>query len=287
MKLLIRKPLPQNQDIEVMVTDYKEPILPVNHGGFGWYGVQAYNDQGQLMCHECGGFYDHLGCHIRKHHLNRIEYKNKFGLLFQSNLSSAAAHEKNRILALERIAPVGKREALITRCKQLRRTTHRGANRGIAELVNRHDTCRAQLLRRLGELAIKYGKDISVMQVRAESTTLVGLLQREFGSFNEAKRLLRLQTREGGSRAKISRDVVIGDMVTFYNKYKRWPRMVDYRNKLLVCCDVVIRRMGGIGGLHQEAIELRGKQDTLRLMKDRIAQIATQIDMEYAGRSRR
>ena len=137
---LVHKPLPQNPDIWVSVPNYKEPILPVA-GGFGWYGLQAYDwDGDKLMCHICGKFQNSIGKHsLQSHKLNPIDYRHKFGLLPRTSLSSKTSSAKRSEMTKAMFNNPDRKRVLISNLK------HGGATpklvtRGIAELVNRHDT---------------------------------------------------------------------------------------------------------------------------------------------------
>lgn len=43
------------------------------------YNVPNYNDEGKIMCNECGCFFDCLGNHLRHtHHMTTSEYRKKY-----------------------------------------------------------------------------------------------------------------------------------------------------------------------------------------------------------------
>ena len=287
IQTLVKKYLPQNQDIEVLVPNYKEPILPVNHGGSGWYGLMAYNEQGQLMCHECGDFRNSLSQHICKHGLNPKEYKKKYGLLNKTKLISNATLYKHRQKILNR--PQFLREAK-ERFPQMTTANCRGTVKGkmALELRNRHDTCPAQLLRWLADLAEKFGPDITARQVEAIRPSLLHLLKAEFASFNKAKQLCQLITNHIGQHKPIyTQQLILEDMCRFYSKQDKWPDNTDYINGMMICSSSTVRRYGGLKALRQEAAMLRNKQEEARIRGEQVAQYANNIELEFAGTARR
>jgi hypothetical protein len=65
-------------------------------------GELTYNDDGQLACHLCGQWFDHLGLHLRRHGWNAAEYRDAVGLtrhvpLCNSALSARASTRQHRI----------------------------------------------------------------------------------------------------------------------------------------------------------------------------------------------
>ena len=275
--------LPQDRKRRVYVPYYKDPILAVNHGGAGWYGLMAYNRDGNPMCHECGTFWPSLGNHVRSHGLTARAYKRKYGLLYKTSLSSNTHREKMKEVATERMAKPEARAALIQRCRKLPKPTGSKHNtRLVTELVNRHDTCRAQLLRRLADCADAHDGDVSALDVRGLSTTLVGLLQREFGSFNNAKALLNLTLNRPGAETKLTVGMVAQDALAFHSTHGRWPEMGDYRSRLLLCSDTTIRNRFGLDNVIAAAKALQAKEMARQERADSIQRRAVEIEMEFA-----
>jgi len=284
---LIRRSLPQEPTIEVFVPNYKEPILPVNHGGFGWYGLQAYNEQGQLMCHECGIFRDSLGRHIRKHKLSAKQYKNKYGLMKRTKLISENLKNKFRTIAntnhsLDKTPEItGK--AILAMNKA--RKKQRGMRLSL-EFLNQQGTCPAQCLSRLIEIAKIEGRDVNVYQVEHSQPRLVYLLATRFGSFNKAKQIAKLILN--ANDPLYTKQMIIEDMVAFYRKYHRWPLRKDYENGLMICSKSTLAyKNGGLIKLRLEAIELKEIQDARAKISEQIPKFAESIELQYAGRARR
>ena len=282
---LAKKYLPQNPDIEVYVPNYKEPILPVNHGGFGWYGLQAYNEQGQLMCHECGGFYDRLASHIHKHHLNGVAYKLKYGLRQGKSLMSNKAR-KDTAIAQKNRKDYDKFMARSTeRIRAIGHESSRQHREHSLESYNQRDTCPQQLLRWLDDLSKVYGSDISERDIYREKPGLRRLLQLRFGSFNKAKQILKLSLNYHHN--KFERPVILEDMVSFCNFYGHWPKIRDYGQDGTLCSYSTIRRNGALGILRIEAMKLREEQEARRIRGEQIPQYANNIEFQNAGRARR
>jgi len=148
------------------------------------------------------------------------------------------------------------------------------------QYMNLTDSCPAQLLRRLKFIADNNGGDISRNQI---DYTLMNLLVSRFGSFNKAKQLINLATRE--KSIAVEKQFILEDMVAFYRKYKRWPTKNDYERKSMICSYTPIERLGHIKVVRQEAMQLKDEQDKRNNIN--IRQMADKIEMEYAGRARR
>ena len=283
---LVKKTLPQNPDIEVLLPNYKEPMLAVNHGGFGWYGLMAYNVQGQLMCHECGKFWDALGHHIHKHGLGKREYRIKYGLLVKTKLQSEALHMTQRLYAIHFRTDLDDilKQA---RAKPRQPQNYTGDGKKTLEFQNRHDTCPSQLLRWLSEAIELYGINITEREARMYRLGLVELLRRRYGSFNEAKRLIRAVNNKQHGNPKYSKDLLLGDMIAFYRQYGRWPTGRDYYDGKMPYSWSPIYRNGGIRALRQEAMKLREEQEARRIKGEQIPQYANNIELETAGYARK
>ena len=283
---LVLKTLPQDPTIEVLVPNYKEPILPVNHGGFGWYGLQAYNQEGQLMCHECGTFWDSLGCHAKIHGLNPHDYRLRYGLRMSTRLTSAKEHAvcRKRYMAspsyqrfLDKFSGNG-RLAAPTR-----------SPKNSLEALNARDSCPQQVLRRLVEASEVYGASVTIPQCRAFDSSLYPQIKRVYGSFNKAKQLVKLVTNaagSNGSNGRFTEIIILEDMCAFFERYHRWPRRVDYIAHLMLCSFTPVRRHGGIESLRQEAMKLKETQDAATQQADRIPAFAESIERQYAGSAR-
>ena len=285
-----RRPLPQAPDIEVLVPNYKEPILPVNHGGFGWYGLQAYNEEGQLMCHACGEFRDCLGLHVHNQHkLTSLEYRNKYGLLRKTRLVSASTHQKKRDAILHNKERMRKAwdnfELVRNRSGNKVKAENTGCNK--AEYQNLLDTCNGQLIRRLIDLSLIHGDDISMKKVREADRYLVGLLINRFGSFNKAKQMARLKIN-AVCNERYDKESILIDACNFFAAEGHWPTAREYRKRdKTICCDGTLRRFGGLLFLRQEAMKMKEEQDARAEVAERIPAHAVAIEMEYAGYARR
>ena len=276
---LTKRALPQDPTIFVFVPNYKEPILPVNRGGFGWYGLQAYNEEGQLMCHECGEFWGHLSRHITKHGLNHKEYREKYGLQAKTKLvSETISKVLSRPLSPER------RKHQVARLKAVKVRSHVKNYR--LEFYNKNDTCLLQCMRWLSEAAKKYGDDISQSQANIYRPGLVTLIQRRFGSFNKLKQILRLAMNNHG-KLLYNKQFFLEDMCRFHSEYGYWPKERDYIKGKMLCSFSRGIRKYGLKTLRQEAMKLKEEQDARAEVAERIPAHAVAIEMEYAGTARR
>ncbi len=277
---LIKRTLPQNPKIEVFVPNYKEPILPVNHGGFGWYGLQSYNEQGQLMCHECGVFRESLGTHIKQHGLTARNYKAKYELRLKRSLVSQALINKYRNNALTNTLSL----------KNINRNNNllkRKGTKPTLEYLNIHDSCDAQLLRILMEAAKIYGQNLTTVELNSNRGGMQGILQRRFGSINKAKQIAKLIINMPGGQGKIDKQIILEDICIFYRNNGRWPKNSDYELGKRFCSRSVIGKNGGIKTLCQEAQKLLDEQKDRAENIKKIPQIAGKIELQFAGRGRR
>ncbi|MBA7588559.1 hypothetical protein ES708_30619 [subsurface metagenome] len=277
---VVKKYLPQNPDIEVLVPNYKEPILPVNHGGFGWYGLQAYNEQGQLMCHECGVFRDFLTRHIRKHGLSGRTYRIKYGLQMKAKLVSVSQSQKARIAVLRHP------EIIERATMNIRNLVGRSKLKYPLQYQNMKDTCPGQLIRWLTEAALLYGPEISGAEADKYRSGLVGILKIRFGTFNKAKQIAKLIANDAHGKRMFSKQLILEDMCCFYSNHNRWPIYQNYRDGEMICHGGPVSRYG-IKALRQEAMKLREEQEARAKLADRIPQIANNIELENAGYARR
>lgn len=284
---LIRKTLPQDPSIEVWVPNYKEPILPVNHGGFGWYGLQAYNQEGQLMCHECGEFWDSLGHHLPKHGVDKQTYKRRYGLrMLPGGLSSVKSRAQRRLSTMnspdyrEKLTKLA--QTLWTRDPARRKVTPRNA----LEILNARDSCPQQIIRRLLEAAEIYGSAVTEVEARCHDGNLVSLTKLYFGSFNKAKQIAKLITNPIGARTVFTEAIILEDMRAFFGKYGRWPKTRDYDAGGLICSRCSVAARGGINALRLKAMKLKETQDAAAQQAERIPAFAESIKRELAGSAR-
>jgi len=286
---LTKRYLPQNPDIEVFVPNYKEPILPVNHGGFGWYGLMSYNEEGKLMCHECGRFCNNLSTHIKMHNINKYEYKHKFGLLRGTKLVSTRQFEKSSNAAYRRMSNFEIHRNMLTNLKRARAKARQSHGNMALEIYNRYNTCPSQCLRLLAAAAQIYGDEISFNQVNSLYPNLGCNLIRRFGSFNKAKQILKLATcKSGHPKIKYESRIILEDAYCFHAKYERWPTKYDYKNGYMVCSMMPVRqRFGKLSMMILEAQKLKQEQEARRIRGEQIVQYANNIEMEFAGTARR
>lgn len=282
---LVKKCLPQNPDIEVLLPNYKEPILSVNHGGFGWYGLMAYNEQGQLMCHECGEFWDSLAKHIHKHRMSSREYKAKYGLLQKTKLVSANESRRLSLAMLASPERIKIATELIRKVQEKSRGSH--GEKIALEFQNMQDSCPAQVIRHLLDASKIYGPNVSITQADSFRPGLKHLIERRFGSINKAKQIAKLVTNQTGTAVFYTRQLILEDMCSFYSKYGLWPTRRDYNNGMMICTTTPIHRNGGILALRQEAMKLREEQEARRIRGEGIPQRANNIELENAGYARR
>jgi len=285
---LIKRTLPQNPKIEVFVPNYKEPILPVIDGGFGWLGLQSQNEHGQLMCQICMKFRNDLTRHIHEHKLSTREYRLRFQLMLKTELMSAEMKTKYHNIGIRNIQGI---KAIKNNPKRHIFTgKERRNNYGISSLQyqNKHDTCKAQLIRALIEISRIYGRqDISTTEIEEVRPGLSSICWKRFGSLNKAKQLAKLVINEPGIRRKFPESLILDDMCTFYLEHDRWPHYIDYINHIMICKIDTIYTHGGLKILRQKALPLLEEKRKRINEAKRIPQITGVIELQFAGRGRR
>ena len=81
--------------------------------GFGRYGIIDTDDDGRLLCHECGAYWGHLATHARlAHGITAPDYRRQHGLGSTTKLAGAGARRKMReAFAARTDDPLGTLEA--------------------------------------------------------------------------------------------------------------------------------------------------------------------------------
>lgn len=71
--------------------------------GHGWYGILSEDDDGNLLCHECGEHWGHLATHARlAHGITAPAYREKYGLGRSLALVGRSVKENMRAATLRR-----------------------------------------------------------------------------------------------------------------------------------------------------------------------------------------
>ena len=205
--------------------DYKEPLVPLDRG-FGYEGVLLYDISLQkVQCHFCGEWLEVLGNHIKQHGLNAKSYKDEYGLLRSSALTS----ERLRLGMSERasirvaagtfgVVPPG----LSTRASKAAEKVKSGRTK--AEFKNRHGTCAAQLLAWVtGHPSARS----STAPDRIEAA-----IRRTFGSWNKARALAGLSVNNLDN-SEFDKTLALAGVRVFYQSQGRAPTGSDAKRGLL------------------------------------------------------
>lgn len=106
----------------------------VTPSGFGTWGVVDEQD-GRLLCHECGGWFRSLGVHIGMRHGSVRDYRMKHGLLLSQSLNAPDVRR--------RLADAASRPESLWRIKEARDPVRAG-RKADAEITNRGRRLRRQ-----------------------------------------------------------------------------------------------------------------------------------------------
>lgn len=136
-----------------------------------------------LRCHECGEFFENLGVHISHHEMGQDEYREKHGL----NLRTPLANYRLRTI----------RSAACTTRKQYEKAASHlfkkgnksrgrlGQKKMMLELLNARGNCKAQILEKLKEAALRLGRRPKEREL-VDCETNWMIVRKYFGSMNKA-----------------------------------------------------------------------------------------------------
>jgi len=167
---------------------YKEKLRePLIRDGFGSKGVLMKDKvNGNLMCHECGKTYQHLGTHIKTHKKTAKQYKISHGLLIGGPLTTKEISANRRKIALK-IGFVNKNTQF---------SNGNSSRKGLknpppTSYHNKYGTCSPEQLRvRMLILADIVKRSPTQLDAVKYDSALVSILQDWFGTWNNGKKRL-------------------------------------------------------------------------------------------------
>jgi hypothetical protein len=137
-------------------------------------GALEYNQEQEVVkCHECGDWFKELGVHAyRAHGVKAMTYKSERGISYGSSLSAIASRKK-KAKNLRRRGLVGKHP--FKKGHQPHGNTHYSP-----EVRNLHMACKAQLMHKARELALRLRRTPTAEEFRLAGMHH-GLIKKQFG----------------------------------------------------------------------------------------------------------
>jgi hypothetical protein len=147
---------------------------PYVMSGQSTLGALEYNpEQETVKCHECGDWFKELGVHVyRAHGVKAATYKAERGIAFGSSLSAIASRKK-RAKNIRRRGLVGKHPF------KKGHEPHGNAHYS-PEVRNLHMACKAQLMSKARELALRLHRTPTVEELR-QAGMHHGTIRKQFG----------------------------------------------------------------------------------------------------------
>lgn len=253
---------------------YKLPLKPVEQG-FGYLGAVSVTLDGEkIQCHECGGLYANLACHVKQVHMPAKEYREKYQLAPTNSLIS----EKER----ERMVEVGKRIYQSMSVEE-RQALHQKRNEALkawraqVQLKGRYQpkeslehknikgTCPDQLLEHIKKVATHFGRTPTLkdlIEYDKGSQRYKHLIFTTFGSWKNALKILEMSPetanataekgyikRKGrglGMKSGYGKEALLEHLRMFYEERGKIPTSSDFKRGLLPTEDAYKRNFGSI-----------------------------------------
>lgn len=262
-----KKGVYKHNDEELVMRWYKEPMTEIPEGeGFGFKGaIMQTTDGEKILCNECGGLYTNLGAHVfNVHRMRGIEYKEKFGLAYQTTLLSDTfrTHLKNTTLRWLASLSEEEKQEIRDKGREGLRLRKPGQPKQTLETKNKRGTCPDQLLDKIKEVTEQLGRTPSKMEfIQTLGTSRhVHKIYETFGSWTNALNKLGMEPRKvthsrGGRR--YADDELLEYLAIFSQENNKIPTHTDFKNTFLPSYDVYQRRFGGI----EKARQLAGCYD--------------------------
>lgn len=222
--------------------------------GFGYMGTLSYDPStDKIMCHLCGGWFNHLPTHLQHKHdkISAAQYREKFGLLKTTALINEGCRNKMVEKAIERCKNNNNWVKTMRKVRASRKTA-KAAKRETAEVQNRYGSCPLQLLQKVKDLSVKLGRTPSANDFKANGVDIVTSLRVTFGSLTEAMRQAGLSPnpKHGCGKERhhnwVPTETLTMLLKRFWKENGRPPSGSDYRRGVLPSRQLYIRRFGGM-----------------------------------------
>lgn len=223
---------------------YKKPFYEVPNG-YGYEGVLLVDkDTNELQCHICGQWWRGLSTHLqKKHKLTQREYKDTYGLDYQTALISEDLREQ-RIQDMTPAFIQARKKGLEKSRETISTAPHNGSKRMLSlERMNRQGSCELQVMNELEKISKKLGRQPYVHEmINDKGTNISKRARARFGSIDKVRSLLTMKgylyqkdVNENGHlpKRRINKETLINALMFFKQEYGRQPVVSDLRRGLL------------------------------------------------------
>lgn len=224
----------------------KAPFVPSGKSVLGALEYDEATDK--VRCHECGGWFKHVGSHLSPaHSMTSREYKRKHGLrsgaaLCGYRVSSvmSSKHTLNENFVQRSHDPEVRLKAASASARSNRESKERRLKSGegtsllLAENRNINGKCHAQILERLTVLRERIGRTPSRSDIRDDGMSYKSILAAfNVSTLGAVMSLLRFaKTSPGRQTPKYPKELLVEMLRDFYVRNHRLPCGKDYGRTL-------------------------------------------------------
>lgn len=257
----------------------KAPFVPSGKSVFGALEYREKDDR--VRCHECGGWFNHVGSHLcSAHKLTAKQYKQRHGLrteaalcgLQVSGLMSAKYNPSANFKTMAKDPEVRKRSLVaksvaLKEAKERKLETGAGTIMSMAEERNLNGHCQAQVLNRLSVLQERYGRTPTTAEMMANGLSPKSVCAAfNLSTIKDVMGLIgMLPNHPGRQEPKYSKDLLVELMRDFYVKHNRMPGYRDY-GRSLPGSGRFVEQFGSMANAY-EAAGLMGALDRMKRSK--------------------
>jgi hypothetical protein len=220
-----------------------EPYMPVKDG-FGFLGVVLYDEvEDKVQCHVCGKMFQSLTRHTEMHRLSAREYKEKFGLNYETPLCRPATTEKNSMrgeffwrlnhgkVTLKEIHEKAVKMGKLSKREKQKNGKHAWRtlkkHKLTAEMMNRFGTCPAQIEERFIKIVDFYGRAPSWDEVLKSDKSLMPVICRRYKSYSNFLTYFGLKGKRRVTSSKYTKRDIEMLLTKFVHEHKRLPNPKD------------------------------------------------------------
>lgn len=226
----------------ILVYDYKEPLTKIPDSlGFGYYGtISGTQDKTKIQCHVCGLLFKSLFFHILSHDMTTTEYKERYGLAYQTTLTSPQFKEEKRQRYLQ-IFNATKRKTMRQKGQvQANKNPNFAKGRTLSlETKNKRGSCPDQILAKIQEATTTLGHTPSLLEFQREEygQRYWALIKRTFKTWNNALKIANLKPKNPkhhtqGSK-RYSKEELLENIRIFKQETNRAPTYSDFGTEML------------------------------------------------------
>jgi hypothetical protein len=254
------------------IFDYEEkaPFAPSGQSVLGGIEIDAVTNTAK--CHECGGWFVSVGCHVSyAHGISAKQYRVKHGLCSNSSLNGPFSHELRQALGRDLAKRLGPMNSPINRNRVGQNTKRRNE-----ETHNILGKCPVQIPVNVRALRDELGRLPTHREVKARGISTY-LLAKRYGT-GDAGILACCEDRRRSPRFRRPYSVAnhitehLNAVVSFTVANGRSPWRVDLQKHIRISEQSVCRNFGGLGHLLRQAAQL-APPGARKILEARAAQL--------------